>query len=91
MKALQKEGFSFIEVITPCPEIYGRYNKMRTGLDMMNWFRKASEIRHYSDPAKAEIAPERIVLGEFVDIEKPSYGQLLRGVIAQVQEKAGGE
>jgi 2-oxoglutarate ferredoxin oxidoreductase subunit beta len=87
-KALQKEGFSFIEVVTPCPEIYGRHNKMRTGIDMMNWFRKASEIRSYSDPAEAEITSERIILGEFVDIEKPSYGQLLRSIIARVQEKA---
>ncbi|MDH5437512.1 MAG: thiamine pyrophosphate-dependent enzyme [Candidatus Bathyarchaeota archaeon] len=86
-KALQKEGFSFIEVITPCPEIYGRYNKMRTGIDMMNWFRKASEIRNQSDPAKAEITPERIVIGEFLDIEKPSFGRLLRDMTTRVQEK----
>jgi 2-oxoglutarate ferredoxin oxidoreductase subunit beta len=85
-KALQKDGFSFIEVVTPCPEIFGRYNKMRTGLDMMNWFRRVSEIRNHSDPAKAEITPERIVLGEFVDEEKPTYGQLLRSMISKVQE-----
>jgi len=88
-KALQKEGFSFIEVITPCPEIYGRYNKMRTGVDMMNWFKQASEIQHYSDPAKAEITPEKIIVGEFVDVEKPSYGRLLSEMIAQVQRKKG--
>lgn len=86
-KALQKEGFSFIEVITPCPELYGRYNKMRTGVDMMNWFKQASEIQHYSDPAKAEITPEKIIVGEFVDMEKPSYGRLLREMVAQVQRK----
>jgi len=86
-KALQKDGFSFIEVVTPCPEIFGRYNKMRTGLDMMDWFRRVSEIRNHSDPAKAEITPERIVLGEFVDEEKPTYGQLLRNMISKVQEK----
>jgi len=86
-KALQKDGFSFIEVVTPCPEIFGRYNKMRTGLDMMNWFRRVSEIRNHSDPAKAEITPERIVLGEFVDKEKPTYGQLLRNMIRKVQER----
>ena len=85
-KALQKDGFSFIEVVTPCPEIFGRYNKMRTGLDMMDWFRRVSEIRNHSDPAKAEITPERIVLGEFVDEEKPTYGQLLRSMISKVQE-----
>jgi len=88
-KALQKEGFSFIEVITPCPEIYGRYNKMRTGVDMMNWFKQASEIQHYSNPAKAEITPEKIIVGEFVDMEKPSYGRLLREMVAHVQRKKG--
>ena len=86
-KALQKEGFSFVEVITPCPEIYGRYNKMRTGIDMMEWFNKASEIRHNSDPAKAEISLSKIILGEFIDIEKPTFGQLLHSMTAQVQER----
>jgi len=88
-RALQKEGFSFIEVITPCPELYGRYNKMRTGVDMMNWFKQASEIQHYSDPAKAEITPEKILVGEFIDMEKPSYGRLLREMVAQAQRKMG--
>jgi len=91
-KALQKEGFSFIEVISPCPELYGRYNQMRTGLDMMKWFKEASEVQHHLDPAKAEITPSKIVLGEFVNIEKPSYGRLLREKITQIQEKnVGGE
>lgn len=88
-KALQKEGFSFIEVITPCPEIYGRRNKMATGIDMMNWFKKASEVQHNYDPSQAEISPERIIVGEFVDIEKPTYGRLLREAIAKVQKGEG--
>ncbi|MBE0512207.1 2-oxoacid:ferredoxin oxidoreductase subunit beta [Candidatus Bathyarchaeota archaeon] len=86
-KALKKEGFSFIEVISPCPEIYGRRNKMPTGIDMMNWFKKASEIQNYSDPAKAEISPEKIVVGEFVDIEKPTYGHLVREMTSKVQKR----
>jgi len=90
-KMLQKTGFSFIEVITPCPEIYGRRNKMATGMEMMNWFKTASEIRNHSDPAKAEITPEKIVVGEFIDIEKPTYDYLLRQMINRVQEKVGGE
>jgi 2-oxoglutarate ferredoxin oxidoreductase subunit beta len=86
-KMLQKEGFSFVEVITPCPEIFGRHNKMRTGIEMMNWFKKASDIQNNSDPAKAEITSERVVLGEFIDIEKPAYGQLLRDMVSRVQRK----
>jgi 2-oxoglutarate ferredoxin oxidoreductase subunit beta len=86
-KMLQKEGFSFIEVITPCPEIFGRRNKMATGIEMMNWFKKASDIQNNSDPAKAEITSERIVLGEFIDVERPDYGQLLSEMISKVQKK----
>lgn len=89
-KMLQKEGFSFIEVITPCPEIFGRRNKMATGIEMMNWFKKASDIRNNSDPAKAEITSEKIVLGEFIDVEKPTYDRLLRDMISKVQKKMEG-
>ena len=90
-KVLQKRGFSFIEVITPCPEIFGRRNKMATGIEMMNWFKSVSEIRNHSDPAKAEIGPEKIIVGEFIDIEKPTYDYLLQEMIKQVQEKIRGE
>lgn len=86
-KALQKEGFCFIEVISPCPEIYGRYNKMRSGLELMEWFKRASVVESFSDPAKADITPDRIVVGEFVDIEKLSYEKLLHEKISQINER----
>jgi hypothetical protein len=50
---------------------------METAIAMMKWFKEASEVRNFSDPAKAEISPNKIVVGEFVDVEKPSYGRLL--------------
>lgn len=88
-KVLQKEGFSFIEVVTPCTEIYGQYNKMGTAVDMMRWLKKTSEIRRHYDPVKAEITPSKIIVGEFVDIEKPGYNRLLREMIGKVQRKEG--
>jgi len=87
-KMLQKKGFSFIEVLSPCPEIYGRHNKMRSGLEMMSWFKKASVIENFSDPSKAEITAERIVVGEFVDTEKLSYERMLHEKISKINEKA---
>jgi len=89
-RMLQKEGFCFIEVVSPCPEIFGRRNKMRTGLEMMEWFRRASVVENFSDPSKAEISPEKIVVGEFVNTEKVSYERLLHEKIAQINEKAMG-
>ncbi|UCH32805.1 MAG: 2-oxoacid:ferredoxin oxidoreductase subunit beta [Candidatus Bathyarchaeota archaeon] len=90
-KALQKEGFSLVEVISPCPEIFDRYNKLGTAVDVMKWFKLISQVKHGYDPAKAEVAKNKIIVGEFVDIEKPSYGRLLREMTANVQDKLKGE
>jgi 2-oxoglutarate ferredoxin oxidoreductase subunit beta len=87
-KMMQKKGFSFVEVLSPCPEIFGRHNKMRSGLEMMSWFKKASVIDNFSDPSKAEITAEKIVVGEFVDIEKLSYERMLHEKISKINEKA---
>jgi len=86
-KMLDKEGFCFIEVISPCPEIFGRYNKMRSGLEMMEWFKRASVVDNFSVPSKAEITPEKIVVGEFVNIEKASYEKLLHEKISEINEQ----
>lgn len=86
-KMLEKDGFSFIEIVSPCPEIFGRRNKMKTALEMMEWFKRASVVENFSDPSKAEITPQRLVVGEFVDIKKVSYEKLLHEKISNINEK----
>jgi len=87
-KMLQKKGFSFVEVLAQCPEIYGRYNKMRSGLEMMSWFKRASVVENFTDPSKAEISIDKIPVGEFVDLEKLSYEKMLHEKISKINEKA---
>ncbi len=89
-KSLEKEGFSFIEVISPCPTIFDRYNKLGTATEVMNWFKLISQVQHGYDPAKAEITKNQIIIGEFVDVEKPSYGRLLREMTEAVQARLAG-
>jgi len=88
-KAMQKKGFTFIEVISPCPEIFSRYNKLGTSVDTMRWLKNISEIIHGCDPAKAEVSSSRIVVGEFINIEKPTYGELLTEMTVHVKALAG--
>lgn len=77
-KALQKKGFKFIEVVSPCPTLYDRYNRYGSGLDVMKRYREISVIRNFTDPMKAELDYQtRIVCGEFVDTEKPEFTDLL--------------
>jgi 2-oxoglutarate ferredoxin oxidoreductase subunit beta len=73
-EAMQKKGFSFVEVISPCPTVYARRNKLGSGLDLMKFYHDNSIIRHGADPREAEIRFQKpIIVGKFVDIEKPSY------------------
>lgn len=90
-KALIKEGFCFVEVVSPCPEIFDRYNKLGNAVEVMQWFKLISHVQHGQDPAKTDITKNNIIVGEFVDIEKPSYGRLLRDIATKVQEKHKGE
>jgi 2-oxoglutarate ferredoxin oxidoreductase subunit beta len=79
-EALLKPGFSFVEVISPCPTLYGRLNKQKTGLEQMAYYKENSVIRHGADPRQADIALNgQIVVGKFVDLDKPSYLELQRG------------
>ncbi|MFX0170076.1 MAG: thiamine pyrophosphate-dependent enzyme [Candidatus Hodarchaeota archaeon] len=87
-KALQKPGFKFIEVVSPCPTLYDRYNRHGSGLDVMKRYREISVIRNFTDPMKAEIDYRtKIVCGEFIDTEKPEFTELLGAQAEKVQQK----
>lgn len=73
-KALLRKGFNFIEVISPCPTGFGRPNKIGEGIDEMRYYKENSVIRNGIDPKEAELSFRgKIVVGEFVEIDKPSY------------------
>jgi len=86
-KGISKKGFSFVEIITTCPEEYGRRNKIPDPIEGMKWLREVSVVRSFIDPLEAVVRPDRIVVGEFVDIEKPEYTDLLSGSNRAVQER----
>ncbi len=67
-EALLKNGFSLIEIITPCPTYYGRMNKQRTGLEQMKYYRDNSIVKSGIDPKHAGIEFNGpIIVGRFVD------------------------
>ncbi len=87
-EAMQKKGFSFIEVLTPCPSSFGRRNRMGSALDTLKFYHERSVIRNDIDPKDAALNfDDEIVVGKFVDIERPTfwdnYQALRRRQIAQ--------
>lgn len=77
-EALAKKGFSFIEVLAPCPTLYSRRNKLGDGLDQMVFYKEHSEIQHNIDTKTATLDfQSKIIVGKFVDRERPDYLTLM--------------
>jgi 2-oxoglutarate ferredoxin oxidoreductase subunit beta len=71
-KALLKPGFSFIEVLGPCPINYGRRNREKA-MDTLRLYQERTIIAGKVDITDLDIDfKKRVVLGEFVDKQKPT-------------------
>ena len=72
--ALAKKGFTFIEILAPCPTLYSRRNKLGDGLEQMIYYKENSEIRHNADTKTVALDFQgKIIVGKFVDKERPTY------------------
>ena len=70
-KALAHKGFSLIEVVSTCPVQYGRKTGMGSATRMLDHLREASITGKKAAELSSEERATRIVVGEFVEIEKP--------------------
>ena len=77
MKAMQhamtKKGFSFIEIVSQCPEYYGRRIGLRTGVDFLKRFKKQSVRIKKAQAMSEEELLDRIVVGKLCDLDRPEF------------------
>lgn len=84
---MKKKGFCFIEIISPCPTLYQRRNKMGDGLDTMKFYKEVSKIRHGAPTSECGLTKSgEIIVGKFVDRDRPGYFEMLT---AQMNETLG--
>ena len=67
-EALNKKGFSFIEVVAPCSTLYARRNRLGTGLDLMKFYQHGAPLDELGINYQ-----QKIIVGKFVDKEKPTF------------------
>lgn len=85
----QKKGFGFIEVISPCPTLYQRRNKMGEALDAMKAYKEMSKVKHGCPTSEVGLTKTgEIIVGKFVDRERPHYDEMMR---AHLRESLGEE
>jgi 2-oxoglutarate ferredoxin oxidoreductase subunit beta len=71
-EAILKRGFSFIEVLSPCPVNYGRRNREKP-LDTLRIYQEKTIIKNDVHPTELGIDFDRgIILGKFVDTNLPT-------------------
>ncbi len=77
-EALSRKGFSFIEIISPCTTLYLRRNRLGDGVDALQFYQENAVLKHGCDTREADIDFQgKIVIGKFVDKNKPTYSEAL--------------
>ncbi|MCS7224275.1 MAG: thiamine pyrophosphate-dependent enzyme [Armatimonadetes bacterium] len=81
-KALQKRGFSFVEIISPCPVNYGRRNQIGDALDELRYYKENTIHNPEAPLEECDLSLRgKIIVGAFVDREKPTFLDLYRQVV----------
>ncbi len=79
-----KKGFGFIEVLSPCPTLYQRRNKMGDGLDAMKSYKRYSKIKPGHPTSEVGLQREgEIIVGKFVDRDRPEYLDMMNQHLTQ--------
>ena len=68
-----------MEVLSPCPTLYQRRNKMGDGLDTMKFYKEKSKVRNGAPTSEVGLTLDgEIAVGKFVDRDRPDYASLMR-------------
>ncbi len=75
-KGMRHKGFSFIEIISPCPSNYGRRNPERmgtTGPVMIKWLREHAVPLEKAKGMKTQELADEFTTGIFLERDAPEY------------------
>ena len=86
-KALLKKGFSVVEMISDCPISYGRMNKLRTPVKMLEWIKSITVPRKTWEKLSDENKKDKMPTGEFLDINIPEYTEKYKEICAYAQQR----
>lgn len=70
---LKNKGFSFIEVVSPCPTYYGRKNKLRTPTAMAVTIKINTVFKSEAERMREKDLEGKIVVGEFANKTKAEF------------------
>jgi 2-oxoglutarate ferredoxin oxidoreductase subunit beta len=87
-QAIQKRGFSVVEVISECPVGYGKSNKLGSSVDMLKLQREHAVNIKAAEKMSEEQLEGKFLIGVFADKELPEYNELYEKVIERARARA---
>ncbi|MBN2332482.1 MAG: 2-oxoacid:ferredoxin oxidoreductase subunit beta [Deltaproteobacteria bacterium] len=90
-KAIRHRGFSVVEVLTHCPTLYGRLNKVGGAPEMLQWQKEVAIPKNKAASLTSEELEGKVVTGVLVERDLPEYGDLYNEIIREAQQQASGE
>ena len=90
-RAFQVQGVAFVEIVSPCPPTFGDLNNFEDALAMMQYFRTCSRVDDKADLSKIALSmkpPDPIVVGNFIDIKKPTYHEVEREAVEKAMSRS---
>ena len=83
VEALGHKGFAFVEIISPCPVYYGRRNRLGEAIDELRYYKQHTVVENFAPLDTLDLAlNEGIVVGKFVEEERPTFADLLNERLA---------
>lgn len=72
-EAIAKKSFSLVEVMSPCPTYFGRYNGQPSPVAMMHHLKEKAVLKERYEKMSPEEQAKHIPIGVFVDREQPDF------------------
>lgn len=84
-EAITHKGFSMVEVISPCPTYFGRFNAHPSAVSMLNWLKeKAVPVQKYLEmPLEEQL--EHFAVGTLAKKERPDFYATYRRLNPKVE------
>ena len=85
--AIEHHGFSFVEVISDCTEIYGRKNDLGMSPEMMLSQKATMRPESYRNTVDVPFRPNALECGVLTQKNRPEYGSAYREMTAKLRAK----
>lgn len=86
-QALDHSGFSFVEVVSPCPTHYGHNNRISGAPAMLRWIKENTVSLNKSQFMTKEELRGKFITGVFENREQEDYSTVYQRIINNLREE----